>query len=152
MKADPEEATERFEEIRAQLIKTETIARYGRDSKASVKNIQDLENYLSIEAHSASIDPLVGLIRSAVEKIRAEERNIMKLCIRYARMPRKEFIKSFPGNEVNLKWTGSLVESNADYHRHCQPGSCDFALSAQVSSGKPTVDYQSSRLKTLIAV
>jgi RNA polymerase primary sigma factor len=114
---DPEEATERFEEIRAQLIKTEkSIARYGRDSKASVKNIQDLgELFKYLKLTPRQFDPLVGLIRSAVEKIRAEERNIMKLCIRYARMPRKEFIKSFPGNEVNLKWTGSLVESNADY-------------------------------------
>ena len=114
---DPEEATERFEEIRAQLIKTEkSIARYGRDSKASVKNIQDLgEIFKYLKLTPRQFDPLVGLIRSAVEKIRAEERNIMKLCIRYARMPRKEFIKSFPGNEVNLKWTGSLVESNADY-------------------------------------
>ena len=114
---DPEEATERFEEIRAQLIKTEkSIARYGRDSKASVKNIQDLgELFKYLKLTPRQFDPLVGLIRSAVEKIRAEERNIMKLCIRNARMPRKEFIKSFPGNEVNLKWTGSLVESNADY-------------------------------------
>ena len=114
---DPEEATERFEEIRAQLIKTEkSIARYGRDSKASVKNIQDLgELFKYLKLTPRQFDPLVGLIRSAVEKIRAEERNIMKLCIRYSRMPRKEFIKSFPGNEVNLKWTGSLVESNADY-------------------------------------
>ena len=114
---DPEEATERFEDIRAQLMKTEkSIARYGRDSKASVKNIQDLgELFKYLKLTPRQFDPLMGLIRSAVEKIRAEERNIMKFCIRYAKMPRKEFIKSFPGNEVNLKWTGSLVKSNADY-------------------------------------
>ncbi len=114
---DPEEATERFEEIRAQLIKTEkSIARYGRDSKASVRNIQelgDLFKYLKLTPRQ--FDPLVGLIRSAVEKIRAEERNIMKLCIRFSKMPRKEFIKSFPGNEVNLKWTSSLVASDTEY-------------------------------------
>ena len=98
-------------------MKTEkSIARYGRDSKASVKNIQDLgELFKYLKLTPRQFDPLVGLIRSAVEKIRAEERNIMKFCIRYAKMPRKEFIKSFPGNEVNLKWTGSLVKSNADY-------------------------------------
>ena len=60
-------------------------------------------------------DPLVAVIRAAVEKIRAEERNIMKLCIRFSKMPRKEFIKSFPGNETNLKWTGTLVKAKADY-------------------------------------
>ena len=116
---DPEEATERFEDIRAQLMKTEkSIARYGRDSKASVRNIQelgDLFKYLKLTPRQ--FDPLVGLIRSAVEKIRAQERNIMKLSIRYAKMPRKEFIKSFPGNEVNLKWTSALVESDAEYSK-----------------------------------
>ena len=55
------------------------------------------------------------MVRSAVERIRAEERNIMKLCIRYAKMPRKEFIKAFPGNETDLKWTGKLVKSKADW-------------------------------------
>ena len=116
---DPEEATERFEAIRAQLIKTDkSIVRYGRDSKASVRNIQelgDLFKYLKLTPRQ--FDPLVGLIRSAVEKIRAQERNIMKLSIRYAKMPRKEFIKSFPGNEVNLKWTSTLVESDAEYSK-----------------------------------
>ncbi|MDA8647287.1 RNA polymerase sigma factor RpoD [Porticoccaceae bacterium] len=116
---DPEEATERFEDIRAQLMKTEkSITRYGRDSKASVRNIQelgDLFKYLKLTPRQ--FDPLVGLIRSAVEKIRAQERNIMKLSIRYAKMPRKEFIKSFPGNEVNLKWTSALVESDAEYSK-----------------------------------
>ena len=34
----------------------------------------------------------------------------MKLCIRYAKMPRKDFIKAFPGNETNLKWTGKLIK------------------------------------------
>ena len=116
---DPEEAAERFEAIRAQLIKTDkSIVRYGRDSKASVRNIQelgDLFKYLKLTPRQ--FDPLVGLIRSAVEKIRAQERNIMKLSIRYAKMPRKEFIKSFPGNEVNLKWTSTLVESDAEYSK-----------------------------------
>ena len=114
---DPEEATERFEEIRSLLMKTEkSISRYGRDGKSSVKNMQDLaELFKYLKLTPRQFDPLVALIRGAVEKIRAEEKNIMKLCIRFSKMPRKEFIKSFPGNETNLKWTGTLVESKTDY-------------------------------------
>ena len=55
------------------------------------------------------------MVRSAVEKIRTEERNVMRLCIRYAKMPRKEFITAFPGNESNLKWTASLINAKADW-------------------------------------
>jgi RNA polymerase primary sigma factor len=114
---DPEEATERFEEIRTLLLKTEkSITRYGRDGKASIKNMQELaELFKYLKLTPRQFDPLISLVRSAVEKIRAEEKNIMKLCIRFSKMPRKEFIKSFPGNETNLKWTGTLVKARADY-------------------------------------
>jgi RNA polymerase primary sigma factor len=114
---DPEEATQRFEEIRALMIKTDkSVARYGRDGNASVKNMQELgELFKFLKLTPRQFDPLLAVIRAAVEKIRAEERNIMKLCIRFSKMPRKEFIKSFPGNETNLKWTGTLVKAEADY-------------------------------------
>ena len=111
---DPEEAQQRFEAIRAQLKKTDaSIARYGRTGNASVKNLQDLaELFKYLKLTPRQFDPLISLVRKAVEKIRAEERKIMKLCIRYAKMPRKDFIKAFPGNETNLKWTGKLIKAN----------------------------------------
>ena len=114
---DPEEAQQRFEEIRAQLKKTDaSISRYGRTGNASVKNLQDqAELFKYLKLTPRQFDPLIAMVRGAVDRIRAEERNIMKLCIRYAKMPRKEFIKAFPGNETDLKWTGKLVKSKADW-------------------------------------
>ena len=114
---DPEVATERFEEIRKQLKKAEkSVARTGRSSDPALKQMAELaELFKYLKLTPRQFDPLIGLIRAAVEKIRKEERNIMKLCIRFAKMPRKEFIKSFPGNETNLKWTGSLIKAKADY-------------------------------------
>ncbi|MGB2045683.1 MAG: RNA polymerase sigma factor RpoD [Porticoccaceae bacterium] len=114
---DPEEAQQRFEEIRAQLKKTDaSISRYGRTGKASIKNLQDLaELFKYLKLTPRQFDPLIAMVRSTVDKIRDEERNIMKLCIRYAKMPRKEFIKAFPGNETDLKWTGKLIKSKADW-------------------------------------
>ena len=111
---DPEIAHQRFEEIRTQLKKTDSsITRYGRDGNASVKNIEglaDVFKYLKLTPRQ--FDPLVSLVRKAVEKIRAEERNLMKLCIRYSKMPRKDFITAFPGNETDLKWAGKLIKAN----------------------------------------
>ena len=114
---DPEEATERFEEIRSMLIKTEkSIAKHGRDSKTSKQNMAVLaELFKFLKLTPRQFDPLIAVIRSAVEKIRTEERNIMRLCVRLSKMPRKEFIKVFPGNETNLKWTGSLIKAKAKY-------------------------------------
>ena len=114
---DPEVATERFEEIRKQLIKADkSVTKTGRSSDPSLKQMAELaELFKYLKLTPRQFDPLIGLIRAAVEKIRKEERNIMKLCIRFAKMPRKEFIKSFPGNETNFKWTGSLIKAKADY-------------------------------------
>ena len=36
----------------------------------------------------------------------------MKLCIRFGKMPRKEFITKFPGNESNLSWITELAKSD----------------------------------------
>jgi RNA polymerase primary sigma factor len=114
---DPEIAKERFEEIRTQMIKADkSIARNGRMASASVKQMEELsELFKYLKLTPKQFDPLIAMVRSAVEKIRAEERNVMRLCIRYAKMPRKEFIKSFPGNESNLEWTASLIKEKADW-------------------------------------
>ena len=114
---DPEEANRRFEEIREQLVKTErSITRYGRDGKASQKNLEDLADVFKyLKLTPRQFDPLIGMVRSAVERIRAEERAIMRLCLRYAKMPRKDFIKSFPTNETDMEWVSKLVDSGADW-------------------------------------
>jgi RNA polymerase primary sigma factor len=119
---DPEEAKTRFEEIREQLLKTErSITRYGRDGKASKQNLEelaDLFKYLKLTPRQ--FDPLIGMVRRAVERIRAEERAIMRLCLRLAKMPRKEFIKSFPNNETDLDWVKNLIKSDASYSQGLQ--------------------------------
>ena len=114
---DPEEANRRFEEIREQLVKTERcITRYGRDGKASKENLEALaEVFKYLKLTPRQFDPLIGMVRKAVERVRAEERAIMRLCLRYAKMPRKVFIKSFPTNETDLEWVSKHIESGSDW-------------------------------------
>jgi len=116
---DPEMAAERFEEIRSQMIKADkSVARNGRMADASIKQMDELADLFKfLKLTPRQFDPLIAMVRSAVEQIRSEERNIMRLCIRYGKMPRKEFIKAFPGNESNLKWTGSLINAKADWSK-----------------------------------
>ena len=114
---DPEIATQRFEEVRTILIKTEkSITAKGRNHADVIKNVQELgETFKYLKLTPRQFEPLITLVRASVDKIRLQERNIMKYCIRFSKMPRPEFIKSFPGNETNLKWTGTLVKAKADY-------------------------------------
>jgi len=114
---DPVEAERRFEEIRAQLVKTERcLARYGRDGNASQKNLEELaELFKFLKLTPRQFDPLIAMVREAIEKIRNEERAIMRLCIRQAKMPRKDFISSFPGHETDLKWAKKFIKSDANW-------------------------------------
>ena len=116
---DPEEANRRFEEIRAQSSKTEKyIARYGRDGKSSKENLEQLSDVFKyLKLTPRQFDPLIAMVKNAVDKIRLQERAIMRLCLRYAKMPRKDFIKSFPNNETNMEWVTQLIESNADWSK-----------------------------------
>ena len=125
---DPEEATERFEEIRSMLLKTEkSIEKHGRNAKATIQNMSALaELFKFLKLTPRQFDPLIAVIRNAVEKIRKEERNVMRLCVRTSKMPRKEFVKGFPGNETNLKWTGSLIKAKASYSENIKEQEIDI--------------------------
>ncbi len=114
---DPEVAFERFDTIRKQLKKTDaSVARYGRNGEASQKNLEELaELFKFLKLTPRQFDPLIAKVRLAVERVRGEERKIMRLCIRLGKMPRKDFIKMFPGNESNMKWTTELAKSKESW-------------------------------------
>ena len=120
---DPEEARTRFEELRTQLIKAETaIEKHGRDSKEVEKELQalgDIFKYFKLPPRQ--FDPLYDYVRGVLDRIRFEEKSIMLLCVRRAGMPRKTFIKEFPGNEINEEWIPDVVKKKRDYSDSLKP-------------------------------
>jgi len=50
-------------------------------------------------------------IREDIEEIRSFEKNIMEIIINNELMSRNEFIKSFPLNETNLKWSLNMAST-----------------------------------------
>jgi len=114
---DPEEAKQRFEAIRKQHEKTlRSISRNGRTSAAAEKNMSELaELFKYLKLTPRQFDPLIAAVRQAIELVRSEEKNIMTLCIRYAKMPRPEFIKLYPGNETDPKWLAAMMRKKTDW-------------------------------------
>ncbi len=49
-------------------------------------------------------DRLVKNMRAVMDRLRVQERLIMKHCVVGAGMPKATFIKIFPGNETSLDW------------------------------------------------
>jgi RNA polymerase primary sigma factor len=114
---DPEEASQRFEAIRKVQAKTQrSIERYGRNSKSATRNIYELANLFKyLKLTPRSFDPLVIRVKQTVEQVRKEERSLMNLFIRQAKMPRRVFLKTFPGNETNFQWSADIIESGVDW-------------------------------------
>jgi RNA polymerase primary sigma factor len=106
---DPEEARLRFEELRKQVRSTQrALKRYGRSHEKGIESLEKLgEVFKFFKLSPRQFDPLLEHIRGCLGRIRRHERNIRNLCINAGKMPRNVFIKSFPGNEVNLKWLDS---------------------------------------------
>ncbi len=114
---DPEEAKQRFGELKKQLEKVEkAIEKSGRDSKAAEKELSLLGDIVKFfKLPPRQFEPMYARARDVLDRVRKEERFIMMQCVRYAKMPRKTFIKEFPGNEVNEQWIGNVIEKNRDY-------------------------------------
>ncbi len=114
---DPEIARERFETLRKQYARTKrSVARNGRDSKAAEKEMAKLaEAFSPFKLVPRVYDELLTNVRSVLMEVRRQERIIMNACIRGARMPRKHFLKEFPGNETSEEWLAKQLRGKSDW-------------------------------------
>ena len=107
---DPVEAKERFDILR-KLNKSakKSIEKNGRDHKLTRKAIKELSGHFKyLKLAPRKFDPLVAIVRETLSIVRSSERQITSMVVRQARMPRADFIKSFPGNEANENWVEEI--------------------------------------------
>ncbi|TVZ37692.1 RNA polymerase primary sigma factor [Alteromonadaceae bacterium 2753L.S.0a.02] len=128
---DPEYARERFDELRAQLVKAnKAIEKHGLDSKQTGKELELLgEIFKFFKLSPRQFDPIYNYVREVLARIRSEEREIMRLCVRMAGMPRKTFVKEFPGNEINEDWIPDIIKKKRDYSDSLRPVEGDILRS-----------------------
>ncbi|MGM0825966.1 MAG: RNA polymerase sigma factor RpoD [Pseudomonadota bacterium] len=128
---DPEEARARFEQIREQnALVDAAFAKYGRGSaelKAEQARLAEL--FSPIKLVPKHFERLVGQVRISVEQVRAQEKAVMQLCVKKAKVPRKTFIKSFPGSESNPKWLDAFQSEQPKYADRLEPLRADIARS-----------------------
>ncbi|WP_437879560.1 RNA polymerase sigma factor RpoD [Pseudomonas sp. LRF_L74] len=114
---DPEEAARRFGAVAEQLEKArKALKKNGRDNKQVIAELAALaELFMPIKLVPKQFDALVERVRGALDQVRTQERAIMQLCVRDARMPRADFLRLFPGNEVDMDWAAGLAKGKAKY-------------------------------------
>lgn len=114
---DPEEAKKRFGELKKAWTKArKAVESEGYGSKKADKAIEEAaEIFKFLKITPRLFDPMIAEVRTTIECVRVEEREIMTFCVRRAGMPRAKFIKLFPGNETNEKWIEELSENADDW-------------------------------------
>ncbi|WP_336367346.1 RNA polymerase sigma factor RpoD [Marinobacter sp. C2H3] len=114
---DPEETRLRFELLKDKLAAADAaLDKHGRSDKKTQAALNELgQVFAPFKLANKAFDELVNVVRSTNDLVRENERAIMQICVRDCKMPRKDFIKTFPGNEVNLDWAGKLAKSKKPY-------------------------------------
>ena len=95
---------------------TKSIKRNGKNhdkTKIAEENLAQL--FLELRLAPKFIDLLIEKLSDLIEHIRRAERYIMKICVKESKMPRKDFIASFSGNETNLKWIKTVLKNQSTY-------------------------------------
>jgi RNA polymerase primary sigma factor len=108
---DPLEVARRIDLLRTGYAKFQKASeKNGLGDKKVIKlRDQIAEEFLKLKLPAILIDALVRKLRDVVSNIRHHERLIMDVCIKQAKMPRKDFLKVFPSNETNLEWAEELM-------------------------------------------
>ncbi|MGE0913416.1 RNA polymerase sigma factor RpoD [Escherichia coli] len=111
---DPELAREKFAELRAQYIVTrDTIKAKGRSHAAAQEEILKLsEVFKQFRLVPKQFDYLVNSMRVMMDRVRTQEHLIMKLCVEQCKMPKKNFITLFTGNETSDTWFNAAIAMN----------------------------------------
>ncbi|PHM28792.1 RNA polymerase sigma factor RpoD [Xenorhabdus innexi] len=103
---DPELARQKFQELREQYeVTRQSIKSYGRSHPNTAAEILTLsEVFKQFRLVPKQFDYLVNNMRSMMDRVRFQERLIMKMCVEQCKMPKKNFITLFSGNETTETW------------------------------------------------
>ncbi|GGO63932.1 RNA polymerase sigma factor RpoD [Bowmanella pacifica] len=114
---DPELARQKFAALREQHFKTrDAIASKGRDHADAKTEIAALsEIFKEFRLVPKQFDRMVKNMRGMMDRVRVQERIVMKHCVMHAKMPKKDFIKAFAGNETSSEWLTTLLASGKPY-------------------------------------
>ncbi|MEW5792138.1 MAG: RNA polymerase sigma factor RpoD [Pseudomonadota bacterium] len=112
-----EEAIERFRVLREKYDSLQAARTEHGIRSPEYKAIQAelAASFMEIKLNSKQIDVMADQLRALVERVREAERQIMEISVEKAGIPRKEFIRSFPGNEGNAEWLESMLASGKPY-------------------------------------
>ncbi|MET0289460.1 MAG: RNA polymerase sigma factor RpoD, partial [Pseudoxanthomonas sp.] len=109
---DPEEVARRMEVMATALAKFKKgHAKGGAEFKGGAKLREEMSEVLvTLKLPLPLTDVLVRAVRELLSQIKGHERRVLHLSCNVAKMPRKDFIRSWEGNQTNLEWVDEALK------------------------------------------
>ena len=102
---DPVEVKKRFNALKRQFNKVEKACLKSRTTKKALKEQEKLgEIFKFIKLSPTQFEVIARPARESLGIIRDCEKEVYRIFVKLARMPRRDFIQSYPGNEADPSW------------------------------------------------
>ncbi|MFA5984715.1 MAG: RNA polymerase sigma factor RpoD [Methylococcaceae bacterium] len=114
---DYEEVKEKVEVLRKQLkAATATVKKYGHVGEKTESAFELLAgSFMQFKWTPQYLKKLTAIIPGAVELVREHEKTVMEICVKHAKISRKDFVAAFTENEANLVWLDQYLVDNPIY-------------------------------------
>jgi RNA polymerase primary sigma factor len=107
---DPEEVARNTELLRKQCAAWFDAIEKNDAEKAEEMADAVSETFLLFKVSPGLFTDLSNLLRNTITDIRSHEKTIMEYCVRHGKMPRKDFITTFPEREADPSWLDEVLE------------------------------------------
>ena len=114
---DPEFALEKFTALRNTYQDLQlAVNEFGYDSPQVAQSHGVLQEvFKEFRLTPKQFDYLVNELRTSMDRVRTQERLIMRQTVEYGKMPKKSFIALFTGNESSEAWLDEVLASDKPY-------------------------------------
>ncbi|EWG14565.1 RNA polymerase sigma factor RpoD [Xylella fastidiosa subsp. morus] len=109
---DPAEVASRIESLSTEYAKFKKLyAKHGPEHKAVIKVREDVAAiFVTFKLSLPLTDLLVQQLQNMVNSVKDHERKVLHLATNVAKMPRKDFIRSWENNQTNLEWVEDAIK------------------------------------------
>ncbi|MDO9104143.1 MAG: RNA polymerase sigma factor RpoD [Methylovulum sp.] len=118
-----EEVQDKVEVLRKQLsVASTAIKKHGYTSEKTENAFEALADlFMEFKWTPQYLKKLTAIIPNGVATVREQEKQILDVFVKYAKMPRKDFIVSFTDHESDSAWLDQFLDTGHDYSEDLKP-------------------------------
>ena len=148
---DPAEVKKRFSALKRQFNKSEKACARTRTSKAAIQEQQKLgEIFQFLKLSPTQFEIIADPARDALEIIREVEKYLFTIYVKRGKMPRKEFIQDYSGNEADASWSEKIAKSRKPWAKEVKANLTEIVrLQNKLSKLEKIVQLPISEIKDI---